>query len=51
MDLVTPEMTLGRYVNGCTRDGAEQTRAIYGDAKLAGCASSSAVGTPTTSSA
>ena len=35
MAIVAPELTLGRYVNGITRDGPEQTRAVYGDAKLA----------------
>jgi FAD/FMN-containing dehydrogenase len=35
MTLVAPDLSLGRYVNGCTRDGAESTRAVYGDAKLA----------------
>jgi FAD/FMN-containing dehydrogenase len=31
---VGPDCSLGRYVNGCTRAGPEQVRAIYGDAKL-----------------
>jgi FAD/FMN-containing dehydrogenase len=35
MEIVAPDLTVGRYVNGCTRDGAEQVRTIYGDAKLA----------------
>ncbi|MEA2674352.1 MAG: hypothetical protein QOI92_1544 [Chloroflexota bacterium] len=35
MEIVAPDLTIGRYVNGCTRDGADQVRAIYGDAKLA----------------
>ncbi len=35
LEIVAPDLTIGRYVNGCTRDGAEQVRAIYGDAKLA----------------
>jgi FAD/FMN-containing dehydrogenase len=34
MAIVEPDMTVGRYVNGCTRAGPEQTRAIYGDAKM-----------------
>jgi FAD/FMN-containing dehydrogenase len=34
MEIVQPDMTVGRYANGCTRAGPEQTRAIYGDAKL-----------------
>jgi FAD/FMN-containing dehydrogenase len=35
LEIVEPDMTLGRYVNGCTRAGPEQSRAIYGDAKMA----------------
>jgi FAD/FMN-containing dehydrogenase len=35
MAIVAPDLTIGRYVNGCTRGGPEQTRAMYGDAKLA----------------
>jgi FAD/FMN-containing dehydrogenase len=34
MAIVEPDCTLGRYVNGCTRAGPEQTRLMYGDAKL-----------------
>jgi FAD/FMN-containing dehydrogenase len=33
--IVQPDVAVGRYVNGCTRAGPEQTRAIYGDAKMA----------------
>jgi FAD/FMN-containing dehydrogenase len=35
MAIVQPDLTVGRYVNGITGDGPEQTRAVYGDAKLA----------------
>jgi len=34
LEIVEPDSTLGRYSNGCTRAGPDQTRAIYGDAKL-----------------
>lgn len=35
MSIVQPDLSIGRYVNGCTRDGAEATRAVYGDPKHA----------------
>jgi FAD/FMN-containing dehydrogenase len=34
MSIVAPDLTLGRYLNGMSRFGPEQTRQIYGDAKL-----------------
>jgi FAD/FMN-containing dehydrogenase len=34
MRIVGPDMTLGRYLNGLCEYGPEQTRQIYGDAKL-----------------
>jgi FAD/FMN-containing dehydrogenase len=35
MAIVEPEMTLGRYLNGLCEYGPDQTRQVYGDAKLA----------------
>jgi FAD/FMN-containing dehydrogenase len=35
MTIVAPDAALGRYANGISAAGAEQTRTIYGDAKLA----------------
>jgi FAD/FMN-containing dehydrogenase len=34
LEIAAPDTTLGRYSNGSTRAGPEQTRAIFGDAKL-----------------
>jgi FAD/FMN-containing dehydrogenase len=34
MSIVGPERTLGRYLNGMSASGPDQTREIYGDAKL-----------------
>jgi FAD/FMN-containing dehydrogenase len=34
MDIVRPDLTLGRYLNGMSAYGPEQTREVYGDAKL-----------------
>ena len=35
MAIVEPDATVGRYVNGNSDEGPAETRAIYGDAKLA----------------
>ncbi len=35
MDIVEPDPMMGRYVNEIAESGPEETRAIYGDAKLA----------------
>lgn len=34
MSIVKPDLTLGRYLNGMSAYGPEQTREVYGDAKL-----------------
>ncbi len=34
MELVAPDLTVGRYLNGMSAYGPEQTRAVYGDAKM-----------------
>jgi FAD/FMN-containing dehydrogenase len=35
LSIVEPDLTVGRYVNGITRDDPNQARAVYGEAKLA----------------
>lgn len=35
MSIVEPDMTLGRYLNGLCQSGPEQTRLVYGEAKMA----------------
>jgi FAD/FMN-containing dehydrogenase len=35
MAIVEPDATLGRYVNGNSDEGPAETRAFYGDAKVA----------------